>query len=112
MDTVLGVSFSPDGRRAISGSSDKTARLWDLENGKELQDDLRRIQRLIQIGRPLTPEARLREGNRVRVRTGIFAGFEGVVIRRESQIRLLVAVDFTQQGASVLLDDCQLECID
>jgi WD40 repeat protein len=31
------VVFLPDGRRALSGASDKTVRLWDLETGKELR---------------------------------------------------------------------------
>jgi hypothetical protein len=33
-DDVRGVAFSPDGRYALSGSRDKTARIWDLTTGK------------------------------------------------------------------------------
>jgi len=79
---------------------------------RRLTSDLRQIRRLIATGAPLTPEARLQPGMNVRVRSGPFAGLEGVVIRRAKKTRLLVAVDFLQQGASVLLDDCQLERID
>jgi len=82
-----------------------------VAEGQTLRQNLRTIQRLIEIGRPLTPESRLEQGDLVRVRTGVFAGFEGVVIRRQNRIRLLVAVDFTHQGVSVLLDDCQLEIL-
>jgi WD40 repeat protein len=33
-DGVRSVSVSPDGRRAISGSDDKTLRVWDMETGQ------------------------------------------------------------------------------
>jgi WD40 repeat protein/serine/threonine protein kinase len=35
-DSVLGVSFSPDGDSILSASRDRTARLWDRRNGKLL----------------------------------------------------------------------------
>ncbi|MBS0209185.1 MAG: antitermination protein NusG [Planctomycetes bacterium] len=73
--------------------------------------ELRQIRRLIATGAPLTPECRIVAGQRVRVRNGAFRGFEGIVVRREAETRLLVAVNFLQQGASVLLDDCQLEVL-
>jgi WD40 repeat protein len=34
---VLGVALSPDGRHALTGSADKTLRLWDLETGKTVR---------------------------------------------------------------------------
>lgn len=33
-ELISGVAFSPDGRRAVSGSYDETMRLWDLDAGK------------------------------------------------------------------------------
>ncbi|MCL2004870.1 MAG: hypothetical protein FWG73_01785 [Planctomycetaceae bacterium] len=34
---VSSVAFSPDGRRIVTSSSDRTARIWDAESGRELQ---------------------------------------------------------------------------
>ena len=103
--------YGDEFQRYAAVATNCISRCLPVHNGKRLEEDLRTIQRLIETGRPLTPEARLQAGDRVRVRTGIFSGFEGIVIRRENHVRLLVSVDFTQQGASVQLDDCQLENI-
>src|SRR5215831_17916417 len=35
-DRVLSVAFSSDGKRAVSGSQDRTVRLWNVGNAKEL----------------------------------------------------------------------------
>jgi WD40 repeat protein len=36
-DSVTSVHFSPDGRTVLTGSNDKTARLWEVETGRELR---------------------------------------------------------------------------
>jgi len=36
-DSVSSVSFSPDGKRIASGSSDKTVKLWNAESGQLLK---------------------------------------------------------------------------
>jgi len=87
------------------------SRTIEVEDGTGLSRDLRRIRRLIESGAPLTPERRLEAGNRVRVRTGTFQGLEGAVIKRQGKARLLISVDFLQQGASLTLGDCEVERI-
>lgn len=82
-----------------------------VSNGDELAQDLRQLHRLIQTGVPLVPERCLDAGVRVRVKTGPLTGQEGIVLQRRGDTRLLVAVRFLQQGASVQLDECELERI-
>jgi transcription antitermination factor NusG len=77
----------------------------------QLVHDLRQIQRLIELDAPLTVEARIEPGRRVRVRSGSMAGLEGTVLKRRGRDWLVVAVAFLQQGASVLLEDFQVEPI-
>jgi WD40 repeat protein len=35
--TVYSISFSPDGKQALSGSGDKTMKLWDIVTGREIR---------------------------------------------------------------------------
>lgn len=75
----------------------------------EFTAELRQLHQLIGLGVPLTPEARLQAGMRVRVKTGPFAGVEGTVLKRHSERKLLVMVNFIQRGASMELGDYELE---
>jgi transcription antitermination factor NusG len=80
-----------------------------IADGAALVADLRGIKRLIDTEMPLTPEARLEPGQPVRVRSGPLFGLEGEVVRRRGVDRLLVAVRFLNQGASIELEDVDLE---
>jgi transcription antitermination factor NusG len=80
-----------------------------VPDGVQLTRDLLQFYRLIEAGVPLTPESRLVAGQRVVVRTGAFRGYEGCIVRREGETRLLVSVNFLQKGASLLLDNCEVE---
>ena len=74
-----------------------------------LKNDLSNLERLINAGSPVTLEEKLEAGTRVRVRAGHFSGCEGTIIERRGSRRLLVAVNFLQQGASVELEDFAVE---
>ncbi len=91
-----------------TGCVQKAAEIPDTE---KLIWDLSQISGLVNLGVPLTIEGRLTPGQPVRVKNGSFAGYEGVVIRRDQETRLLVCVQFMDQGVSVKLDDCQLESL-
>jgi transcriptional antiterminator RfaH len=104
--------FGTEEERVRSLTTNRISRIISVEDAEQLVHDLRQLQQLIASDAPLTVESRLVPGNRVRVRRGPFAGVEGTVLTRRGKTRLLVAVDFLQQGASVEIDDFLLEPVD
>jgi transcription antitermination factor NusG len=80
-------------------------------DGDRLRSDLLRIAQLIALDAPLTPESRLIEGQRVRVKSGLFTGYEGTVMKRSGKTRLFVAVHYMNMGASMEIQDYLLEPI-
>ena len=40
-DCVNSVAFSPDGRHIVSGTHDKTVRVWDAQTGQNVMDPLK-----------------------------------------------------------------------
>jgi transcriptional antiterminator RfaH len=87
-------------------------RTLEVPDTKRLLFDLRQIQRLIELDAPLTIEAKIQPGQRVRVKSGTMIGLEGTVLKRRGKSMLVVSLAFLNQGASVLLEDFQLERID
>jgi transcription antitermination factor NusG len=102
-------SLVDDDQRRKALGTNTIARWLPIADESSLVADLRAIRRLIETEQPLTPEARLESGQPVRVRSGPLRGLEGVVVKRRGEQRLLVAVRFLNQGASIELEDVDLE---
>lgn len=103
--------FGTDAQRQLALTSNCIARCILVPEGAQLTGDLQQIRALIASDAPLTPEARIEAGRKVRVKSGRMAGIEGVVVKRRGRDWLLVSVEFLQCGASVLLEDFQVEAI-
>lgn len=101
-----------EAERLVSLTTNRISRVLDVPDPARLRSDLWQLEQLISANAPLTMESRLVPGARVRVRYGALEGLEGVVMTRKGQTRLLVVVDFLQQGASVEIDDYLLEQLD
>jgi transcription antitermination factor NusG len=104
--------YGSEQERVRSLMTNRISRVLTIEDPAALLYDLRQLRQLIASNAPLTVESRLVPGNRVRVRRGPLAGLEGTVLTRRGKTRLLVSVDFIQQGASVEVDDFVLEPLD
>ena len=99
-------------QRAEAFRTKCVVRIIEAPDKSELIFDLRQVQQLIASDAPLSPEARLVRGMKVRIRSGPFAGIEGSVIKRRGKDMLLVAVNFLQRGASVVVGDYETERIE
>jgi transcriptional antiterminator RfaH len=98
-----------DEHRVEALKTNCVAKCLEVTEADRLVLDLRQIQRLVLADAPLAPESRIVPGALVRVRSGPLQGLEGVVDARRGQQRLIVSVQFLQKGASVMIDDYQLE---
>jgi len=101
--------FGTEDERVRSLKTNRISRILTVDDSERLVHDLRQLRQLIVSNAPLTVESRLVRGDRVRVKSGPFAGLEGTVLQRRGATRLMVAVNFLQQGASVEIDDFLLE---
>ncbi|MCX7427623.1 MAG: antitermination protein NusG [Planctomycetia bacterium] len=97
--------------RVVSLTTNRVSRTLRVSDPDALRRDLIHLHHLIASGAPLTVESRWMPGQRVRIKRGPLAGLEGTILDRRGQTRLLVSVDFLQQGASVAVDDFLLEPI-
>ena len=103
--------YGSEDERVRSLATNRIVRTLTVEDAEEFVHDLCQLRQLIEAEAPLTVESRLVPGNKVRVLSGSFAGVEGTVLDRRGQMRVLVAISFLQQGASVEIDDHLLEPI-
>jgi transcription antitermination factor NusG len=104
--------FGCEEERVLALTTNRISRILTIEDPDQLVYDLRQLRQLISVGAPLTVESRLGPGQNVRVRQGPFAGLEGIVLKRRGKSRLLVSINFLQQGASVEIEDFLLDPFD
>ena len=103
--------YADEDQRSQALTTNCVSKVMPVSDHQQLTHDLRQFSELIALDAPLLPETRLEPGMRVRIRAGRFRGIEGSILRRENEVRLLVTVNFIQRGASILLEDFELEAI-
>jgi transcriptional antiterminator RfaH len=82
-----------------------------VTESEQLLEDLKRIRLVLEKGNDVQPEPKPLLGRAAIVKTGAMAGLRGTISKVHSQHRLTVIVNFMQQGASVLVDEADVELL-
>lgn len=88
------------------------SRCIEVKDDGQLPEDLRRIRRLLEIGPEVRPEPKPLVGRAALIKRGAMVGMKGTVAKVDNQHRLVVMVTFMQQGASVIVDEADVELLD
>ncbi len=83
----------------------------EVKDQESLERDLRQIQKMLSSGLPVQPEPAVPVGARVKITTGPLTGIEGTVLRRGKRDQFVAVVGFLGRGATVDLQDWQVEQI-
>lgn len=85
----------------------------EVTEPEQLLEDLRQVRALEEFGEDLQAEIRPTVGQKARIVRGPLAGKElvGTITSLNSQHRLTIMVNFLQQGASVVVDEADLELL-
>jgi len=81
----------------------------EVNDQASLDRDLRQIHTMLSSGLPVEPEPTVPVGAKVKIITGPLTGIEGTVIRRGKRDQFVAVVRFLGRGATVNLEDWQVE---
>jgi transcription antitermination factor NusG len=62
-------------------------------------------------GRRVEPFREFAAGTRVRIKSGVLQGVEGVLVRKRAGLRFVLAIDLINQRAAVEIDADDLELV-
>jgi transcriptional antiterminator RfaH len=92
--------------------TNRVANLIEVDNQQKLLDELVQVNQALQSGAPLTPHNYIKKGQRCRVISGPLMGMEGIVVRSNNAVRLVLQIDMLGQAASVEIDVDMIEVLD
>jgi transcription antitermination factor NusG len=98
-----------DRLEALRGN--RLANILEVPDQDRLAHDLRQIHQMLSSGLAVVPEPVMPVGARVRIKTGPLTGMEGTVMRRGKRDQFVAVVQFLGRGATVDLEDWQVELI-
>jgi transcription antitermination factor NusG len=95
--------------RLIALRGNRIVSILEVLDQYSLARDLRQIHTMINSGLSVTEEPTVPVGTTVRVVTGPLTGVLGKVIKRGNRDHLVAVVQFLGRGATVFLQDWQVE---
>ncbi|HWE38601.1 MAG TPA: antitermination protein NusG, partial [Isosphaeraceae bacterium] len=95
--------------RVQSMKGNRLVRVIDVADQAGMDHDLRQIHQMLASGLAVVAEPVVPVGARVRILTGPLTGIEGRVIRRSKRDQFVAVVHFLGSGATVDLEDWQVE---
>jgi transcription antitermination factor NusG len=98
-------------QRLAALTTNRIVQVLRVSDQERIWQDLRQVQRLLASGEPVVPEDRLAPGVEVEIRHGPLAGLKGKIVKAATGNRFVVAVDFIQRGASVVMEDHYLAAL-
>lgn len=88
---------------------------WFVENGGQACEvpevEIETLRRICSVGTGVLPHPFLKQGDRVRIRTGPLAGMEGLFVRTKNQYRVVVSVELVQKSVAVEVDLTSVEAV-
>ncbi len=107
------VFFQGDDRQRVEALKGNTlAGVLQVFDQEALVRDLQHVHRMLTSGLPVVPEAAHPVGSRIRIASGPLSGVVGVVIRRGKRDQFVAVVRFLNCGATVDLEDWQVERVE
>ena len=103
--------FSPQARLSVVGTPGVLRLLGSGERDMVSAAEINRIREGLASGSLLRPHHGLSLGTRVRVRSGVFQGVEGVVTEMRRQCKVVIALAAIQQFFSLELEIGDLEVL-
>jgi transcription antitermination factor NusG len=76
------------------------------------EEQIQAVQKMVEQHLPYDPHPYLSEGMRVRVKRGVLAGAEGVLVAKKQHHRLVISIDIIQQSVAVDIDSADVERLD
>jgi transcription antitermination factor NusG len=76
------------------------------------EEQIATVRTMMEQRLPCSPHPYLAEGMRVRIKRGLLAGAEGLLVAKKQRHRLVISVDIIQQAVAVEVDRADVEPLD